>query len=118
MGGERKLEKASVWTKNSEKQNLEDLPNKEFNQFENRGPNNYDDTKYNSKIDESKIDRAKAEQAARIEHEILNDKSTTNIHRMEDRGQAREKDNNEDEEEKYSGVARALGKSQKFNCYC
>jgi len=37
---------------------------------------------------------------------------------MEDRGQIREKDNEEDEEEKYSGVVRALGKSGKFNCYC
>ena len=36
---------------------------------------------------------------------------------MEDRGQTREKDNNDDEEEKYSGVKRALGKNQKFMCY-
>jgi PAB1-binding protein PBP1 len=119
--GERKLEKASQWTKSADsnpKQRLEDLPNQNFDQFKNRGPNNYDDTKYNSKIDESKIDHAKVEEAARIEKEILNDKSTTNVHRLEDRGQTREKDNSEDEEEKYSGVARALGKSGKFTCFC
>ena len=119
--GERKLEKASQWTKSADsnpKQRLEDLPNQNFDQFKNRGPNNYDDTKYNSKIDESKIDHAKVEEAARIEKEILNDKSTTNVHRLEDRGQTREKDNSEDEEEKYSGVVRTLGKSGKFNCYC
>ena len=97
MGGERTLEKASSWTSGA-KQRLEDLPDKKFDQFKDKGPNNYDETKYNSKIDESKIDRTKAEQAARIEHEILNDKSTTNVHRMEDRGQIREKDNDEDEE--------------------
>jgi hypothetical protein len=37
---------------------------------------------------------------------------------MEDRGQLREKDNDEDEEQKYSGVVRARGKAGKFNCYC
>ena len=36
---------------------------------------------------------------------------------MEDRGQLREKDNDEDEEQKYSGVIRALGKNGKFKCY-
>lgn len=59
--------------------------------------------------------------ATKVEKEILNDKSSTNIHRMEDRGQVKEKDNDEgegeDEESKYSGVKRALGKQGKFNCY-
>lgn len=36
---------------------------------------------------------------------------------MEDRGQLLEKDNDEDEEQKYSGVVRTLGKTGKFNCY-
>ena len=40
----------------------------------------------------------------------MNDSSNTNVHVMEDRGQTQEKDNEEDEEEKYSGVKRALGK--------
>jgi len=36
---------------------------------------------------------------------------------MEDRGQLREKDNDEDEEQKYSGVVRTLGKTGKFICF-
>lgn len=61
-------------------------------------------------IDESKIDAKTKEKAEKVEREILTDSSNTNVHIMEDRGQTGEKDNNDDEEEKYSGVKRALGK--------
>ena len=74
---------------------------------------------YNSTIKEASMTKENRAMATKVEKEILNDKSSTNIHRMEDRGQVKEKDNDEgeDEESKYSGVKRALGKQGKFNCY-
>jgi len=89
---------------------------KRFDQFAKSGDNNYVESKYTSVIDKSKIDKEKEAAAAKLEKEILNDKSSANVHIQEDRNQIRENDN---DEEMYSDVKRtnpSLVKS-KFNCY-
>ena len=89
---------------------------KRFDQFAKYGDSNYDESNYTSVIDKSKIGKEKEAEAAKLEKEILNDKSSTNVHIQEDRNQIRENDNDEEMYSDVKGTNPSLVKS-KFNCY-
>ena len=91
-------------------QSLEDEENVDWDQFElNKKVYNvvstYDENLYTTKLDKNKITEEEKIFADKMYNEIMNsNKDEKNIHLLEDRGVVQQKDNDLDEEDKYSSV--------------
>ena len=91
-------------------QSLEDEENVDWDQFElNKKVYNvvstYDENLYTTKLDKNKITEEEKIFADKMYNEIMNsNKDEKNIHVLEDRGIIKQKDNDLDEEDKYSSV--------------
>ena len=91
-------------------QSLEDEENVDWDQFElNKKVYNvvstYDENLYTTKLDKNKITEEEKIFADKMYNEIMNsNKDEKNIHVLEDRGVVQQKDNDLDEEDKYSSV--------------
>ena len=91
-------------------QSLEDEENVDWDQFElNKKVYNvvstYDENLYTTKLDKNKITEEEKIFADKMYNEIMNsNKEEKNIHVLEDRGIIKQKDNDLDEEDKYSSV--------------
>ncbi len=91
-------------------QSLEDEENVDWDQFElNKKVYNvvstYDENLYTTKLDKNKITEEDKIFADKMYNEIMNsNKDEKNIHVLEDRGIIKQKDNDLDEEDKYSSV--------------
>ena len=91
-------------------QSLEDEDDVNWDQFElNKKVYNvvstYDENLYTTKLDKNKITEEDKIFADKMYNEIMNsNKDEKNIHVLEDRGVVKQKDNNLDEEDKYSSV--------------
>ena len=91
-------------------QSLEDEENVDWDQFElNKKVYNvvstYDENLYTTKLDKNKITEEEKIFADKMYNEIMNsNKDEKNLHVLEDRGIIKQKDNDLDEEDKYSSV--------------
>ena len=91
-------------------QSLEDEENVDWDQFElNKKVYNvvstYDENLYTTKLDKNKITEEEKIFADKMYNEMMNsNKDEKNIHVLEDRGIIKQKDNDLDEEDKYSSV--------------
>lgn len=80
-----------------------------FDQFSGK-KTTYDETAYGyTTIDKTKLSQAQIDHAKKVEREILSGDAQGNIHVLEERGQLRY-GQNEDEEIQYSGVIRNKAK--------
>ena len=91
-------------------QTLEDEEDTNWDQFElNKKVYNvtstYDENLYTTKLDKNKITEEDKKFADKMYNEIMNtNKDEKNVHILEDRGVIQQKDNDMDEEDKYSSV--------------
>jgi len=100
-------------------QSLEDEENVDWDQFElNKKVYNvvstYDENLYTTKLDKNKITEEEKIFADKMYNEIMNsNKDEKNIHVLEDRGVVQQKDNDLDEEDKYSSVIKINNNNDK-----
>ena len=118
-GGERELQKPSWLGAQTTNVSLDDGDKSEFNQFQGRGPSTYNDSLYTSNLDMSKITKAQMQKAQEVEATI-GAQDSTNRHVLEERGLAHLSERDEtglyqNEEMKYSGVVRSIGKFKTFH---
>ena len=100
-------------------QSLEDEENVDWDQFElNKKVYNvvstYDENLYTTKLDKNKITEEEKIFADKMYNEIMkSNKDEKNIHVLEDRGVVQQKDNDLDEEDKYSSVIKINNNNDK-----